>query len=371
MLRTRHRRGLGLFGALLALALLGMMVLAAIAFLESRSHDRRSRLAATQVLALAAAARSHASASFPDLLARARTAPFELTLAELRAAGALADGFADIDALGRSYRVLVLAAGAGAFDVAVTETVPDGDRALPWPGLLESRGDARLGLVAPDAPGRLAGPAISADIRRFQTAFSGAPATGALAVLGRFDHGSVYGSQLYRVPVPGFPDANRMAADLDMGGHDITNAAAIESGRLAVADDLEVGGDFAVAGDLVVGQAVRAAGAAEIAGELRAAAARFSGAVESASLSAAGELRAARISSAGAVTAASIGAAGAVAAGSATVSSLQSARVTARAVTAQDVSASSATARTVRAGHRIEAEEAGFSTLRVGACTGC
>ena len=371
MLRARHRRGLGLFGALLALALLGMMVLAAARFAESLSHDRRSRLAAAQVLALAAAAEGHASAGFPDLLARARTGPFELTLAELRAAGALAGGFADIDALGRSYRVLVLAAGANAFDVLVTEDVPAGDRALPWPGLLESRGDNRLGLVAPDAPARLAGPAIRTDIRRFQSAFSGAPTTGALAVLRRFDHGSVYGSQLYRVPVPGFPDANRMAADLDMGGNDITNAAAIETRRLTVADGLEIGGDFAVAGDLVVGQAVRAAGAADIAGEVQAAAGRFSGAVESASLSAAGDLRAARISSTGAVTAASIGAAGAVAAGSATVSSLQATRVTARSIAADAVSASSATARTVRASHRIEAAEAGFSTLRVGACTGC
>ena len=371
MLRARHRRGLGLFGSLLALGLLGMMVLAAAAFFESRTQDRRARLAATQVLALTAAVKSYASAEFPDVLARVRSTPFELTLADLRTAGALADGFADIDALGRGYRILVLAAAGDAFDIVVTETIPAGDGALPWPGLLESRGDARLGLVAPDAPTRLAGPAIRADLRRFQSVFSGAPAAGALAVLRRFDHGSVYGSQLYRVPVAGFPEANRMETDLDMGGHDISNAAAFETRSLTVSGDLEIGGDISVTGNLVVGQAVRTSGAAAIAGEVRAAAARFAGAVESASLTATGDVRAASITATGAVTAASIGAAGAIAAGSATVASLQSTGVTARTVTAGTVSASSATVRSVRASQRIEAQEAGFSTLRVGSCTGC
>ena len=58
----------------------------------------------------------------------------------------------------------------------------------------------------------------------FQAAFGGAPAVGALAALRRFDYQAVYGGRLQRLAVPGFPDANRMETDLDMGGNAITGA---------------------------------------------------------------------------------------------------------------------------------------------------
>jgi len=56
MRRRRNRRGLSLFGALLALGLLGMLVLGATVFFETRALERRGQLAAVQLAVLAEAA---------------------------------------------------------------------------------------------------------------------------------------------------------------------------------------------------------------------------------------------------------------------------------------------------------------------------
>ena len=295
----------------------------------------------------------------------------ELTLATLRAAGALPAGFSGVNALGRGYRVLILAAEAEALDLLVTETVSADDTAVPSVALLEATGEARMGLVAPDMAQRLAGPAIDADVTAFQAAFGGAPAAGALATLRRFDHRTVYGDQLYRVAVPGFADANRMETDLDLGGNDLTGAGTIEAEELSLESDLTVGGGLTVTGDLMVGRAVQVSGPAEVAEGITAASARIAGAAAAGSLAVTHELRAASLTAQGTVTAGSAGVSGAVAADSASLAGLQSDSVTARTVTAMEVSAAGVTAHAVRATSRADAAEAGFSRLIVGTCTGC
>ena len=364
-------RGLSLFGSLLALGLLGMMVLAAALFFETWMLEKRARLAARQLTVLSDAAASHVSGRFPALLAGVSNGPAELTLASLRTAGALPAGFADVGALGRGYRVLMLAAGPKALDLLVTQTVRAGDTAMPAAALLQADGRARMGLVAPDAAQRLAGPAIDVDIGAFQTAFGGAPAAGALATLRRLDHRAVYGDQLYRVAVPGFADANRMETDLDLGGNDLTGAGTVEAEELTLEKDLTVGGGLTVTGDLMVGRAVHVSGPAEVAAGINAASAHIAGAASAGSMTITYDMRAASLTATGAVNAGSIGARGAVAAGSASLTGLQGDSVTARTVTATSVSAAGVTARAVRATGRADAAEAGFSRLTVGRCTGC
>ena len=367
---TGHRhlyRGLSVFGALLALGLLGMLVLGATVFFETRALEERGRLAAVQLAVLAEAAASHAHSRFPALLIRAQGGPSELTVAALKAAGSLPAEFSEVDALGRGYRVLMLAAGADAFDLLAAETVAAGDTVRPVAALLEAAGP-RMGLAGRS---RLRGPTVDADLSAFRSAFAGAPAEGALAALRRFDHGSVYGDALYRVAIPGFAEANRMEADLDMNGHAIEGAGLIEAGRLEVETDLEAGGDLTVAGDLVVGRAVRAAGAVEAAGAMTAGSANIRGAVTSASMTVSGAVRAASIEAAGLAEAGSIGAAGAVAAGSARLGGLDATTVTARTMTADSLSAASVTATRVQAGTSLSADNAGFSRLVVGRCQGC
>ena len=364
---TNHRRGLSLFGALLALGLLGMMVLAASAFFETLAMERRGRIAGTQLAVLAEAAASHAHSRFPALLVQAGLGPFELSLTQLKAEGSLPADFSAVDALGRGYRVLVLAAGGDAFDVLVTETVKASDTVRPAAALLEAAGP-RLGLAGAD---RLTGPTIDTALGAFRSAFAGAPDEGALAALRRFDHRSVYGDQLYRVAVPGFADANRMETDLDMGGNAIAGAGEIEAASLAAEKDIEAGGDLTVTGDLLVGRFVKVAGAVEASGEITAANARITGAVSGGTMTVAGPLRAETIYATGAVDAGSIGVVGTVSAGSARLGGLDAATVTARTVTADTVSASSATAARVQADTRLDANTAGFSRLTVGRCAGC
>ena len=139
------------------------------------------------------------------------------------------------------------AAGSDAFDPLVTETVRPGDTVRPAAALLEATGP-RIGLAGQT---RLSGPTVDADVSAFRAAFGGAPREGALAALRRFDHGGVFGDQLYRVAIPGFADANRMEADLDMGGNAIEGAGTVEAARLEVETDVEAGGDLTVTGDLV------------------------------------------------------------------------------------------------------------------------
>ena len=370
--RTVFCRGLSLFGALLALALLGMIVLAASTFFETLAAERRARIAVRQLTVLADASASHVHGRFPELLAAARGGPVEITLAQLKGAGSLPADFSAVDALGRGYRVLILAAGADAIDVLAAESGRRrAIRSPPSAALLEAAGEARLGLVPPDTPSRLAGPTLDHDVSAFQAAFGGAPAVGALAALRRFDHQAVYGGRLQRIAVPGFPDANRMETDLDMGGNAITGAGRLSAASLALSGDLEAGGDIAVSGDLTVGQAVRVAGTVEAAGAISGDTASFAGVVSSGSLTVNGALRAANISSAGAVTAGSVAATGTVTAGGANLERLTANTVSARTVTAGTLSAASVRATGIRVNGRLDASTAGFSTLIVGRCTGC
>ena len=372
----RLSRGLSLFGSLLALGLLGAMVLAVALFFENRVMDERARLAARQLSVLSDAAASHVSGRFPAILTALGGGSAELTLATLRGAGALPAGFADVGAMGRAYRVLMLAAGTDTIDLLVTQTVPAGGGApgsteVPASALFGAGGNARMGVVLPDTPQRLTGPAVDADMRAFQAAFAGAPEAGALATLRRLDHRAVYGDQLYRVAVPGFAGANRMETDLDLGGNDLTGANAMEADTLALESNLTVGGGLTVTADLMVGRALTVSGPAEVTAGVTAQSARVTGAASAGSLAVTHDLRAASLTAQGAVMAGSIGARGTVAAGSASLASLQSGSVTARAVTATEVAAAGATARAVRATGRVDAAQAGFSRLTVGRCTGC
>ena len=369
-------RGLSLFGSLLALGLLGAMVLAVALFLENRAMDERARLAARQLTVLSDAAASHVSGRFPAMLIALGGGTAEITLATLRTSGVLPAGFADVGAMGRGYRVLMLAAGTDIIDLLVTQTVPagggtPGSTEVPASALFGAGGSARMGVVLPDTPDRLTGPAVDADLRSFQAAFAGAPEAGALATLRRLDHRAVYGDQLYRSRVPGFADANRMETDLDLGSNDLAGANTVEAETLSLESDLAVGGGLTVTADLMVGRALTVSGSAEVTAGVTAQTARIAGAATAGSVAVTHDLRAASLTAQGAVTAGSIGARGAVTAGSASLTSLQSGSVTARTVAATEVSAAAATARAVRATVRADAAQAGFSRLTVGRCTGC
>ena len=393
--RRRYRAGLTLFGTVLALAVFGVVVTSGTEWLRHRFEEQRARLAGEQMVMLSGAVDSYVQAEFTDLLALLAGGSMEVSLATLRSAGALTAGFPDTNALGRGYRVLLRAVGTTAFETLVTQTLPAGDTRFPASALFASRGGTRLGLVSPEPAARLAGPTVDADVSPWRAAFPGAPAPGALAVLDRHDHQSVFGDQLYRVPIAGFPDANRLETALDLNGHDVTNAGAVAATRLTVEQDLEVGGNLTVIAELVVGQVLTVEGDTSVSGEVNADSVAVAGAASSETLAVSGEASVGSVTSSGPVLAGSIGTDGELSATAVSVTgelvagtvrapsvvatnAAEAGRVEAGELTAGSVEATGGAtitghveAGSVAAMQAFSAGTAGFSSLTVGVCSGC
>lgn len=370
----RAPRGLSLFGSLLAMALLGTLVLGVVVWLEERALEDRVRLAGVKLEALAHAVSSYVHSDFTDLNNQVGTAPVTITLAQLTAAEVLPDGFGTVDAIGRGYRIMARRPGGATtgIDVLVAQTVPAGDTLSPSAALLGERyGGVRMGLVPRDAATRLRGPTIDADVSGFQTDFAGAPQAGALAVLGRFDHASVFGDMLYRVAIPGFTDANQMETALHLGGNEIVDAGRVEAESFDVSGNIEAGGDLEVDGALTVGQALTVTGDATVVGALTADAGTFSGTVSARDVNASGNVASATVTASGTVTAATVAATGALNAGTATFGDLQSATYDGQTVTATAVTTERATALSLSATSNVVAASAQISRLVVGSCSGC
>lgn len=371
MLRmTRRRRGLTLFGSLLALGLIGVMAAGLFALAERHLADMRERRAAAGIALLARAAHHHVTDRFALFLSGPEFR--EVTLADLRATGELQAGIPDGDAMGRGRRILTRSDGAGAVDIVVTQTVDAGDAGWPWrAGASIASGIGHLGTVAPGAS-RLAGPTIDVDVAAFQGAFGGAPAEGALAAHVTVDRHAVFGDQLWRVEVAGFPEINRMETDLDMAGHDITNAGALAAGTLAVTDLLEVGGDLDVTGALVVGELVEIAGRGRFSGEVSAPFASVAGNVSAGTVTATGEVSADTLDVDGTVSAGAIATPGTLAVSAeASVGTLTATTAAAGSVTADTVAATAVEALQVTVAGSIGSAAAGISDLTVGRCSGC
>ena len=369
-LAARGRRGLTLFGSLLALALIGVMATGLFAIAERHLADMRERRAAAGIVLLTRAAHHHVTDRFADFLAGPEFR--EVTLAELRTTGELQAGIPADDEMGRGRRILVRSDGAGALDVVVTQVVADGDRGWPWRAAASTTGGiGHLGTVAPGST-RLTGPTIDVDVVAFQGAFQGAPSPGALAAHLRLDRHAVFGDQLWRIEVDGFPEINRMETDLDMAGHDITNAGDIATRTLAVTDAVEIGGDLDVTGALVVGELVEIASWGRFSGEVSAPFATVPGDVNAGTVTASGEVSADTLDIDGTVSAGTIATSGSLAVtAEASVGTLTSTTVTAGSVTADTVAATAIEALQVTVSGAIESARAGISELTVGRCSGC
>ena len=369
-LMSRRRRGLTLFGSLMALAVFATLLLGVAQWMQERLEEERQERAAGQIAILAEAARVYVLDRFPALLAGA--ADQQVTLAELRAADVLSDTFRDRDAMGRRYRVLLQRPSTGVLDLLVTQVVATGDVRWPWRAAASVPvREMRIGTIDPAATGRLTGPAIDVSVAPFQAAWS-VPAARAMATWLRLDRETVYGSQLHRVAASGFPEINRMETDLDMDGNDIVDAGAVTAASVEVTTDLTVGQGLTVTGDLLVGASVNVTGAVDVAGALTATSAEVANAASAASMTATGAVRGASLAVTGDVTAGTIGASGAMAVtGSATMDDLTATSVAASTITATSVTASDVTVQQMTASGRMTAANAGITTLVVGSCSGC
>lgn len=101
------------------------------------------------------------------------------------------------------------------------------------------------------------------------------PPVGALAASLAFETTPV-ADYLYRVAVPGHPEANRMSTDLDMAGdgtrhsitgvQDVSTVSVTASGTVSAADDLAAGDDLTVGDDATVGDRLTVNGQSSFAG---------------------------------------------------------------------------------------------------------
>ena len=266
-LRRHGRRGLGLFGALLAMGVWAVLMLGLVTWGGERLREDRVLTAARQLGEVSRAARDYARAGFSDLADGGEIA------------GAVRDylplGFPERDAFGRAFRVYVRDGGSGSFEVLATVEVAQVDPVPMEAAVFDRHAPARLGVVRGQA---LRGPSIrDHDVSAFRTAHAGHPRAGAPAILERYDEASLYGDALYRADL-GRPALNRMETGLDMGGYDIAGAGSYTGRELSLSEDLRIGGRFDVSGPMAVSGALTA-GSAEVEGAVSAGSAVIGGAL--------------------------------------------------------------------------------------------
>ena len=368
------QRGFTVFSALLALALFGLMLVSAIRWLEEWSYARRHVSAAQDLVVLARGARAHAA---NDLEAM-RTATGSLGLREVAVTGAgsiqadgwLGSGFRTTNTLGQGYRVFHRRTGTDGLDVLVTTVTPAGLHVGYRLELgFEGGREIFVGVVDDSAATRLRGPAVDADVSGYQAQY-GEPSVGESAALTGLTLRSVYGSELHRTVVPGRPEANEMATDLRMAGHDITGAELIESEEAEIADEVRALGGLEVVNTLTVGQRLVVTGESVFQGDLTARDATFAGELVSDSAAVTNDVRAQTLEIAGEVTAATVRATTAMTAPDVTATDVHAQTVVGDAVRSADVRAREVRSHLVRAG-TVRGDSGVYRQIHTGSCTGC
>ena len=372
MLRMRAERGLSVFSALLALGLSGAMLVVGIQISEEWSHGRRHAAAARDLVVLARAARAHAANALDAMRsdARIRGGMREVDVATIVSDGWLDRGFPLTNALGQSYRVFHRVSGTDGLNVLVTTVTPSGiDVGYRLDAAYDGAGDIFVGVVDALEPRRLRGPAIDAEVEPYQVAF-GEPSVGETGAIAGLTMRSVYGSELHRLEVAGYPDANKMETDLVMGGHDILEAGLIDTTDAVIANDLTLLGGLEVAEQLIVGQRLEVAGEATFEGNLRA----REGVFEDVLVSDAGDvedvIRATSLDIVGEVSAQTVRATSAMTAPSVSTTELHAAQVVSEAVRSDDIQARELRSQLLH-GRTVTGDTGVYRLLITGGCTGC
>ena len=356
--------GFTLFEALLATALLGMLSLGVISYVERLGMERRQAAAARELGTLARAARAHAGQDIGAMRdATGGTGLRELALSDLQDAGWLHRGFPVRNDLGQSYRIFHRRTGRDGLEVLVSTVTPSG----PQLGTALRAGydappDVFIGTVNRTAETGLRGPALDADVSAYQSAFE-EPSRGEMAALTLFTMRGSYGSQLYRVALTGWAEGNTMRTGISLGGEDLRGVGEIEARAATVEETLEVLGNASIHEDLIVGEEVSIAGEMEVGGTLEVATLHASGGIESTSAQVHGALQAQRASVAESVEAEIFTVDGHLSASSAALGQVDALTLQAGKVVSDDIETRDAQVRTLRTG-TIEADHGTYRFLQ-------
>ncbi len=231
-LRCRRRRGAAELFGVLALVTFAALALTAWTLAEYRGQTLSARMTAGHVAAAWLEA-MHRSTQVDDWTAAVAAGGAVVTPAALRNAGHPVPG------LPATQRAMAMTLGVVSDGTA--EAVPMAFLVID-PASVEASAGIHAGLIEAGVPGveHAAGPpGAMAPHRAAIEALAGPLGGDAFYVTA--DYGLAFVPEaLYRRPQPGRPRLNRMEADLDLAGNDITGAAALHAGAI---DHLDAGID--------------------------------------------------------------------------------------------------------------------------------
>jgi hypothetical protein len=274
----RARRGAAMIDSLLAMGVFVLALGLSLSYWNNHQFRVSLQKEAVELTQLVRAARSYVGRDPLTRLSEAAAAPsgvLNIDLATLIASGDYAPTAAGFTSRRRQMRVHLVSLNAtSAIVVADARFVPGDQGRIGVPRGGEFIGS--VGWVAPHRTALIEGPGLRYDITNLQAA-------GVLTSdgdLGAFEFVSVerdVSPYLHRVSVPGRPELNQMATDLDLGGNDLLGGGAITAadarltnvigqtitGAVTINDSLIVAGTATVA-------TLDAQGATTIAGTLSA-----------------------------------------------------------------------------------------------------
>lgn len=222
-----HQRGFGTLEMLIVLVISTLMI-AGGANVYMRHLDRQTNLVAGEHMNIVAeAASTYIKDHYAAVLAVATpTAPAVITIAMLRNTGHLPVGFADTNAYGQDYSVLALEPRPDELETLIVTQNGEVIRDIYLIEIAKQMG-AQGGYITSSntafATGSFGG---------WSTAlapYGVSPGAGHLASALFFKHGALVNDYLYRNAIPGQPHLNQMNTAIDMGGHNLNNAGAVNS----------------------------------------------------------------------------------------------------------------------------------------------
>lgn len=252
----RRQRGFGFLEVMIVL-IISAIALGGATQQWMRYLDRQANQSASEQMAIVAdAASQYIKDNYQAVLAQATpSAPAVITLAMLRNTRYLPANFADQNSYSQDYRILALEPTANQLQTLIVTRNGDTIKDIDLIDIAKRVG-AKGGYISAQSTGVATG-----SFGGWSTSlanYGGSPGAGHLATALFFQDGAIVNDYLYRNAIPGQPNLNRMNTAIDMGDHEINNAASIYSN-----------GNVQLAGTVIAGQDVRA-GSAYLNGNLTA-----------------------------------------------------------------------------------------------------